>query len=96
MTTSPESRAKALLAEIIERGTGGWRFAEEVEASLPLIAAAIREAENDKLDQVLVKIGNGFWVPESTGVGSSERAVWKGMEPGEMIETIRSLKHPKD
>lgn len=39
------------MAAIVERGTGGWRFAAEVEEALPLIAAVITRAENDKLEE---------------------------------------------
>lgn len=48
---TPEERAKALLAAIADRGTGGWRFEAEMEDALPLIAQAITQAENDKLEE---------------------------------------------
>lgn len=44
---TPEERAKELLTAIVERGTGGWRFAEELEDCVPLIATAIREATEE-------------------------------------------------
>lgn len=90
MTITPEQRARELIFAL-EATT--YRDVITNDRQRALIAAAIREAQNAALDQALAEIGNGFWVPESTGVGSSARAVWKGMEPGEMIEAIRSLKH---
>jgi hypothetical protein len=81
-----ETRAKELLAAIAERGTGGWRFAAEVEESLPLIAAAITRAENDKLEEAARVAGaSNTSDPYDYGNGWSDAA-------DEIAQQIRALK----
>lgn len=54
--TSAE-RAKDLLKAIADQGTGGWRFAAEIEEALPLITQAITAAEQDALSEAAREVG---------------------------------------
>lgn len=83
--TTPEERADAVWRECFD----GRR---STRAAVEIIAAAIREAENDKLEEALAKISGGFWTCKDSPFrhGASE-AVWVGLKPDEMIEVVRSL-----
>lgn len=88
---TPEERAKDLLASIIGQGTGGWRFADEVEEALPLIAKAIRSAENDKLEEAARMAEQGAWLHAIGDDGVAKRGGWDGFVGTDLAERIRSL-----
>lgn len=83
MTPSPESRARELL-ELLK----GIRWPAEAEA-VPLIAAAIRDAENDALERAAALADPPLMHRKGApGLWRQRRA--------QMAAEIRSLKHPKD
>lgn len=90
-----ETRAKELLAAIVERGTGGWRFAAEIEESLPLIATALRQAENEahEMDAEWCEHGaRKVWqMMKDEGVNANLQTILRVCQA--FASTIRTFKH---
>jgi hypothetical protein len=86
-----ETRAKELYDHFASLKEEDWASLTDKDF-LALITQALRQAENDKLEEALAKISVGFWTcKESPFRHGASEAVWSGMKPDEMIEAIRSL-----
>lgn len=109
MTLSPEERAEGICAALARAEAGfdkrGWvempkadrdRYVQRAMLAKPLIATAIREAENALIDKISSRITNRILDFDDTDPVDLITDTVVALELRQIKNDIRSLKHPKD